>query len=125
MKQANDVLDMFFAKVNAIPSTTVFRHSYPDGYTADSFIVINTLSVPADSIQIVDVNVNCYQKNFQNGIPDLVAMGTTADSVITAVHDYHTFNSDKVYIGFQFMNIIREEGMHYANLRFQLIFLNN
>ncbi len=123
MKQVKDVLDMFYNKVS--PVGTTFLHSYPDGYSADSFIVINTLSVPADSIQTVDVNVNCYHQNYQGSIPDIVALADTADDVITAVHGYHTFDSDKVYIGFEFMNIIREEGMHYANLRFQLIFLNN
>jgi len=126
MKQVNDVLDMFFAKVSGkLSGVPVFRHSYPDGYTADDFVVINVLSVPADSIQVVDVNVNCYEKSYPGSIPNLLAMGSTAADVIDELHGFHTFTTDRVHIGFQFMNIIREEGWHYANLRFQLIFLNN
>lgn len=125
MKQINDVLDMVFALIHT--GRTVFLHSYPDGLQADEFIVVNALSVPADSIQTVDVNVNCYQKSFQRNIPDLKSMGATADAIIALVHGYHTFNTDHVHIAFQFMNVLRDDtmGMHYANLRFQLIFLNN
>ena len=125
MKQVDDVLRMFYDKVKGIPITTVFMYNYPDGYRGDDFVVINALSVPADSIQTVDVNVNCYEKSYANSIPNLKAMTDTSEDVITALHGFHTVGTDKVYIGFQFMNIIREEGWHYANLRFQLIFLNN
>lgn len=123
MKTPKDVLDIFFSKIDS--THTVFRNSYPDGFSADKFIVINTLGTPKDSIQTVEVNVNCYAKDFTGGIMDEVGITTMAAGVITNLHGYHWHEGSKVHIEFQSMAPVREEGRHYMNARFQLIFLNN
>lgn len=104
----------------------VYKFSTPDNHRADKFTVINTLGVPADPIQTVIINVNCYTNDLNKfkGIPDLSTLDTMALSTINILHDY---NNDEFDIEFELMNIIREENinMHFINLRFRLIFLNN
>ncbi len=125
MKTPRDVLDIFFTELNS--THTVFRGGYPDGFTADKFIVINTLGVPKDSIQEVEVNVNCYAKDFTGGIMDEVGITDMAADAIDDLHGYHWKEGSRVFIEFQSMAPLREEsmGMHYMNARFKLTYLNN
>lgn len=125
MKTQKYVLDAIYP---LIPATVGDVHKYktPDDYTSNKFTVLNTLTVPADPIQTIQVNINCYAKdlNINRGIADMSTLDTMILAVVNALHNY---NNDSFDIEFQFMNIIREETlkMHYANLRFRLIFLNN
>lgn len=131
MKTVSDVLDIVFPKL----SGTVFKHSYPDNHSQDEFTVINTVDVPADSIQTVQLNVNCYVKDHGRGIPNLVRLNQVAQAAIGSMQGFHdhttgtgtTATTDRVYIGFANMAVLREEdmGMHFTNLRFELTFLNN
>lgn len=131
MKTVSDVLDIVHPKL----AGTVFKHSYPDGHTQDEFTVINTVGVPADSIQTVQVNVNTYVKDHGRGIPNLKRMNQMAQAAITALKGFHDHTTgevgqqvtDRVYIAFSNMAVLREEdmGMHFMNLRFKLTFLNN
>ncbi len=125
MKTQKYILDAIYP---LIPATVgeVYKYSTPDDHSSEKFTVINTLTVPADPIQTVQVNINCYAKdlNTTRGIPDLVTLDEMVHAVINALHDY---NNDVFDLEFQFMGIIREQAlkMHFANLRFRLIFLNN
>lgn len=151
MKTKTDVVNVFFKLLTG--TGTGFRHSYPDGYSADSFTVINTLPVPHDSIQEVQVNVNCYKKDMFPGVPDELAINSMAVEAISRLHGFkwHKENEqvvdylgavivdynddpvmvqtvcDKVHIQFETMDLLREQeiGMHFMNLRFTLIYLNN
>ncbi len=125
MKTQKYVLDAIYA---LLPATIgdVFLYTTRDGYTADKFTVVNTLGIPVDPIQTVVINVNCYAKdlNPSKGIPDLSTLDDMALAVINELHDY---NNDVFDIEYEMMNVIREEAlqMHFINLRFRLIFLNN
>ena len=127
MKTVQDVYNIFFELLKG--STPVFRQSYPDTQPPDEFYVINTLGVPADPIQTIEVNVNCYAKdaNINSGIPDLVKLDTMTKNVIDKLHGFQVYTCNEVHIAFQRMIILREPNlnMHYNNLRFQLIYLNN
>lgn len=125
MKAEKDVLDIVFTRITA--AVPKFRRSYPDNYIAQKFIVINTLGVPRDAIQVVEVNVNCYAKDFDSGITDESTLATMLSDVIDDLHGYHWHGNTKVYIGYQSMVVLREQSikMHYVNARFQLTFLNN
>ncbi len=132
MKTINDVLDSVWGLLNKPDPGTgktfvrFYRWSYPDDCADAYFGVINALSVGADPIQSVDVNVNVYAKdiNVSRGIPDLNALNAMAATVIS---DMHHKNNDVYDISYQFMNVIREEVLnaHMFNLRFRLIFINN
>lgn len=128
MKTPQDVIDAFYALLPMEPKTGFdrwYKYSYPNGIDKQYFGVINTLGVPADSIQEVEVNVNIYAKDLgTQNIPDLSSLSQMAGSVITELHDY---NNDVFDIEYTIGNIIREDdlGSHFFNLRFKLIFINN
>ena len=125
MKTQKYVLDAIYSLIPADVGD-VYKFTTPDNYKSSKFTVINTLGVPADSVQTVIVNVNCYASdlNLTKGIPDLLTLDTMAHSVINVLHDY---NNDVFDIEYELMNIFREQALqaHYANLRFRLIFINN
>ncbi len=116
-------LDLVYTLMDARP---LYKHSFPDNTDQDSFTVINSLGVPADPIQTVEVNVNCYAKDADKtrGIPDLTTLNTMVASALSDLQGYH-YNG--IYIGLTMSNIFREEGinMHYMNLRFQVKYLSN
>ncbi len=119
----NQVMDIIFPKLSGVK----FRQSYPDTHSGDEFTVINTLGVPRDSIQTIDVNVNCYKKDFPSGIPNLVRLDAMTHAAITALSGDWWHIRNKVHIEFMTSNIFREKelGMHYINLRFKVTYLNN
>jgi len=125
MKTQKYVLDAIHTLIPAGVGD-VYKYTTPDDYASDKFTVINTLGVPADPIQTVIVNVNCYAIDLNpiKGIPDLPTLDTMALAVINALHN---FNNDVFDIEFEMMNILREEILkaHFINLRFRLIFINN
>ena len=118
-----DSLDLVYTLLS---ENMVYKQSFPDDISDDRFIVINTLGVPKDSIQIVEVNVNCYAKdaNIQRGIPDLTTLNSMVGDVLSDIEDYH---ESGVSIDLQMTNIFREESLncHYINMRFQLMYLTN
>lgn len=132
MKTKTDVVTTIFNLIKT--QGTVFRNSYPDGYSQEC-IVVNTLPVMHDPLQDVVVNVNIYKNDFQGGIPNEGAMVTASVSIIDILHGFHTrvFDKngstyvDKIHIQYESMDIIREESMnmHFMNCRFMLKFLNN
>lgn len=125
MKTQKHILDAVYS---LLPGSVgdVFKFTTPDDYESDKFTVINTLGVPVDPIQTVAVNVNCYAKDVSpsKGIPDLSTLDTMTLAVIGNLHN---FNNGYFDIEYEFMNVMREQSlqMHFANLRFKLIFLNN
>jgi hypothetical protein len=122
MITATDAVNMIYTLLSVRP---LFKHFHPDGYDGN-FTVINTLGVPKDPIQIVEVNVNCYAKDLdkQRGIPDLKTLNDMTGSVITDIHNY-SYNG--ISIEFSMSNIFREESIncHFMNLRFQLLYTSN
>ena len=129
MKTPQDVINAFYTLLPMEPKTGFdrwYKYSYPNGIDKQYFGVINTLGVPADSIQTVEVNVNIYAKDLdtQRNIPDLSALSDIASDVIAETHNY---NNDLFDIEYTVGNIIREPELnsHFFNLRFKLIFINN
>lgn len=122
MKTFIDVENAIYLKMTDV--RPLFKGTYPDNYNAAAFTVINTLGVPADPIQTVEVNVNSYAKDLQIGIPDKSTLVTMANTVIGHLHNW---NNDIFDIEYTFGNIIREQesNRHYFNARFKLIFINN
>jgi hypothetical protein len=121
MKTQFDVVDRVYLRLTLRP---LFKHNYPDDYNEDKFAVINCLEVPTDSIQTVEVNVNCYARDIQKGIPDHTELVTMFNYVIGRLNH---FNDDVVDIEYTGGQIFREESRlwHYYNMRFKLIFISN
>jgi hypothetical protein len=123
MITVKDSLDLVYTLLS---ENTVYKQSFPDDADDDKFIVINTLGVPKDSIQVVEVNVNCYAKDAsqEKGIPDLTTLNTMVGDVLSDIEDYH---KDGVNFNLQMTNIFREKDIncHYINMRFQLTYLTN
>lgn len=109
-----------------ITGRPLFKFKFPDGYDEDSFIVVNTLGVPMDPIQTVEVNVNCYAKDLdtQKGVPDLTTLNTMTNEIITELNEYK-YNG--LYIRLLMTNILREQELssHYINIRFQVLYTSN
>ena len=132
MKTVNDVLDGVYSLLNDPGLGTgktfsqFYKWSYPDEPNGDYFGVINTLEIPKNPVQDVEVNVNVYAKDLdlQRGIPDLKTLGIMMGSVI---EDLHNYNNDCFDIEYKFMQVIREKDMqkHLFNLRFKLVFIAN
>jgi hypothetical protein len=118
-----DCINLVYTLLSARP---LHKHAYPDSYDAEFFTVINTLGVPADPIQTVELNVNSYAKDLdlQRGIPDLTKLNTMVTAAINELHDYHYNGID---IELTMSNILREESIncHYINLRFKIIYTSN
>ena len=122
MKTVVEVQDIFYSQLPTL--RPLFKGQYPDDYDAESFAVINTLGVPWDPIQTVEVNVNCYAKDIQKGLPNYTKL---IEMFNYAINQLHNYNNDAVDIEYRNGDIIREEQRqwHYYNLRFRLIFINN
>ena len=132
MTTVGDVLTKIFA---LLPTPSLgtgktfdrwYKYAYPDGHSAPYFGVLNTLTVPVDPIQDVDININFFAADIDTsrGIPDLSALNAAATSVVTALHN---INDNEVDIEFRFMSIIRDEtaNRHYMNMRFVVVYINN
>jgi hypothetical protein len=124
MKTAGYVVDQVYGLLTSV--RPLFKHKHPDGVTLTKFAVVNTLGVPADPVQDVEINVNCYAKDIDTtrSIPDI---DTIEDMTEDVIDDLHDVNKGEFDIEFVRGVIIREEkiNMHFANLRFRLTFLNN
>ena len=125
-KTVKDILDAVY---DALPIRPCYKHSFPDVVTDDSFVVVNTLGVPEDPIQSVEVNINIYAKdiNIQQGIPDLTLLDTLTASAINNVVGYHGTGEEALYINFVTGMVIREPElqMHFQNNRFRARYLGN
>ena len=125
-KTVKNILDAVY---KALPIRPCYKHSLPDVVTGDRFAVVNTLGVPEDPIQTVEINVNIYAKdiNIQQGIPDITTLDTLSASAINNVVGYHGTGTDIMYINFVTGIIIREPelNMHLQNNRFRARYLNN
>jgi hypothetical protein len=122
MKTEFDVEDAIYLKLSDV--RPLFKGKVKDDYNAPEFTVINTLGVPADPIQEVEVNVNTYAADIQEGIADRNKLKENANKILN--HLNH-FNNDVFDIEYTFGTVIREEEFkrHFFNLRFKLIFINN
>jgi len=119
------VLDIFYSLLKDSVSN-LYKDAPADDIKQSAYTVINTLGVPADSIQTVTVNVNCYTLDLDKakGIPDRSTLDETSLTVINTVHNILT---DFYSIEYVFGKVLREPAlaMHYANNRFIIRFLNN
>jgi hypothetical protein len=122
MKTVIDVQDSIYLILDTI--RPLFKGKLADDYNEDEFTVINTLGVPSDPIQTVEVNVNTYAADIQDGVPDYTTLGTNAQEIIAKLHN---FNNDEFDIEYTFGDIFREAQFkrHFFNLRFKLIYINN
>ena len=125
-KTVKDILDAVYSALTIRPC---YKHSFPDVVTGDTFAVVNTLGVPEDPIQVVEININVYAKdiNIQQGIPNLTLLDTLSASAIANVVGYHGTGANALYINFVTGSVIREPDlqMHFQNNRFRARFLGN
>ena len=122
MKLETDVLNSVYLLLTDV--RPLFKYRYPDTNTETSFAVINTLGVPKDSVQTVEVNVNCYALDVQDGVPSFTALTTMVNKVLAKLHNFNNDTFDVEYLGGQIFRE-KEYKWHYFNLRFQLIYINN
>jgi hypothetical protein len=125
-KTVKNIIDSVWGALTQRPC---YKHSMPDTVTGDEFAVVNTLGMPIDPIQTVEVNVNVYVKdiNPQQGIPNLTRLDALTASAIAQVSGYHGTGDNIIHISLQASILLREPElqMHLMNNRFQAIYLNN
>jgi hypothetical protein len=125
-KTVKNIIDSVWGALSQRPC---YKHSYPDNVTDTQFAVVNTLGMPIDPIQTVEVNVNIYAKdiNPQAGVPNLTLLDSLTASAIADVSGYHGTGNNIIHLSLVTSILLRETDlqMHLTNNRFQAIYLNN
>ena len=125
MKTTFNINDILFPIVNtgtvqAEIDGRVYRNKKPLNSELQDIVIIPLSNYVGDEI-INDATfmVNCYCKNFNNGIPNIAKLRTIADAVIAEIEAYN--NTSNYYI-FNIVNQILlndfdQKSMSYVNLR--------
>jgi len=125
MKTTFDINDILFPVINvdtvkATIDGKVYRNKKPLNSELRDIVIIPLSNYVGDEI-INDATfmVNCYCKNFNNGIPDIVKLRATTDAVAAVIESY---NSTSNYYVFDItnqilLNDVDQVSMSYANLR--------
>lgn len=126
MKTTIDINDILYPIINVdsvnntISTGTIYRNKKPLNSELQDIVIIPLSNyVGEEIINDAVFMINCYCKNFNNGIPDITKLRATIDAVATVIEAYN--NADNYYV-FDIMNQILlndidQKSMSYINLR--------
>lgn len=126
MKTTIDINDILYPMLNTalvldtLDDGRVYRNKKPLNSELQDIVIIPLSNYVGDEI-INDATfmVNCYCKNFNNGIPDIAKLRATINEVVDVIEKY---NNNSNYYVFNIMNQILlndvdQISMSYINLR--------
>ena len=125
MKTTFDISDILYPIINVTSVTStidgrVYRDKKPLNSELQDIIVIPLSNFNGDEvIQEATFMVNCFCKNFDNGLPNITKLKTITDAVIKVIEDYSATSNYYVFdIANQtVMQDTDQISMSYVNLR--------
>lgn len=135
MKNVLQVIDEVYQVIKVSQLKTeitgnLYKLIRPDNSTEED-VVINSLPISGDQIQLATINVNIYVPDKQvkisgkdQQIPDYVRLNTLTELATNTLQEHYAGES-AFYISLQ--QVYREESIkyHYSNIRIEYSFFNN
>ena len=92
------------AAVKATIDGSIYTYSKPDNSQLKNIVILGQpISNDEDPITLsATVIINCYAKNFSNGMPDVASIDAILDAIITALEAYTS--STSAYFEFVIQN---------------------
>ncbi|MFA7218072.1 MAG: hypothetical protein WC057_05675 [Dehalococcoidales bacterium] len=125
MKTTFDISDILYPIINVTSVTStidgrVYRDKKPLNSELQDIIVIPLSNFNGDEvIQEATFMVNCFCKNFDNGLPNITKLKTITDAVIKVIEDYSATSNYYVFeiTNQTLMQDTDQISMSYVNLR--------
>jgi hypothetical protein len=125
MKTTFDISDILYPIINVTSVTStidgrVYRDKKPLNSELQDIIVIPLSNFNGDEvIQEATFMVNCFCKNFDNGLPNITKLKTITDAVIKVIEDYSATSNYYVFdiTNQTVMQDTDQISMSYVNLR--------
>jgi len=125
MKTTFDISDILYPIINVTSVTStidgrVYRDKKPLNSELQDIIVIPLSNFNGDEIiQDATFMVNCFCKNFDNGLPNITKLKTITDAVIKVIEDYSATSNYYVFdiTNQTVMQDTDQISMSYVNLR--------
>jgi hypothetical protein len=127
MKTTFDISDILYPIINVTSVTStidgrVYRDKKPLNSELQDIVIIPLTNPNGDEIiQFPVYMVNCFCKNFDNGLPNITKLKTITDAVIAVIEAY---NATSNYYVFEITNqtVMQDTdqiNMSYVNMRLQ------
>jgi phosphoribosylpyrophosphate synthetase len=125
MRFSDEAITQIIQIISSVSDLTIFPYTRQTT-EEDSFIVVNTLSLPNDVLQRSVLNVNIHTKDIQGYINNAF-LNAEKRKVIEAVENHVPDNDNYLDFHFQAEGGTFQEpeiNEHYVNLRFEYYLLN-
>jgi phosphoribosylpyrophosphate synthetase len=125
MRFSDEAITQIIQIISSVSDLTIFPYTRQTT-EEDSFIVVNTLSLPNDVLQRSVLNVNIHTKDIQGYINNAF-LNAEKRKVIEAVENHVPDNNNYLDFHFQAEGGTFQEpeiNEHYVNLRFEYYLLN-
>jgi len=125
MKTTFDISDILYPIINVTSVTStidgrVYRDKKPLNSELQDIVIIPLTNYNGDEIiQFPVYMVNCFCKNFDNGLPNITKLKTITDAVIKVIEDYSATSNYYVFeiTNQTLMQDTDQISMSYVNLR--------
>ena len=125
MKTTFDISDILYPIINVTSVTgtidgRVYRDKKPLNSELQDIVIIPLTNYNGDEIiQFPVYMVNCFCKNFDNGLPNITKLKTITDAVIKVIEDYSATSNYYVFeiTNQTLMQDTDQISMSYVNLR--------
>ena len=125
MKTTFDISDILYPIINVTSVTgtidgRVYRDKKPLNSELQDIVIIPLTNYNGDEIiQFPVYMVNCFCKNFDNGLPNITKLKTITDAVIKVIEDYSATSNYYVFdiTNQTVMQDTDQISMSYVNLR--------
>lgn len=125
MRYSDEAITQAIQIISSVSDLTIFPYNRQTT-EEESFIVVNTLSLPNDVLQKSVINVNIHTKDIQ-GYVNNAFLNSEKKKIIEAFEEHKPTNEDYLDFHFQAESGIFQEpeiNEHYVNLRFEYYLLN-
>lgn len=122
-KITDEIISIVFGLLGSI-TIPKYDKSKPMDKINSEYIVINTLPIDADVMQLCHVNVNYHVKDLEAGMPNSSKLKSVSQSLITLLKKVST---TAYLIDFDGQETFREDalGEHFSNIKFSFKNINN
>lgn len=125
MKTTFDISDILYPIINVTSVTgtidgRVYRDKKPLNSELQDIVIIPLTNYNGDEIiQLPVYMVNCFCKNFDNGLPNITKLKTITDAVIKVIEEYSATSNYYVFeiTNQTLMQDTDQISMSYVNLR--------
>jgi hypothetical protein len=122
-KTSNQIIDTV---ITLLASITVPKYpkTKPDALQPSEYIVVNTLGIDADTMQVCHVNVNYHVKDITPGTPDNAKI-KAGEALVMAILNKVTATSYMIDFEGQYDEREPNQNEHFSNLKFKFLQINS